>query len=188
MNDYKIYKSKTVLENHSEFVFECVKLNKEIRENYSVGDGYSTTWEYGRYNIFNLRRGNKLFDALREELVDIIKENCVGVGECWVQSWLNFDTYDTVEKNLLLHDHQLPVHGYISVDPKNTKTNFPYAGFEVVNEVGKIYIGPGRAEETEKWKHEVINTSKYGGTRITIAFDVVFEHPKIESFRWFKVD
>lgn len=184
--DYKIYKSKTVLENHSEIVSECVKLNKEIRENYSVGDGYSTTWEYGRYNVFNLRRGNKLFDALREELVDIIKENCV--GECWVQSWMNFDTYESVEETLKNHGHALPFHGYISIDPKNTKTIFDNAGFEIENKIGNIYFGPGNDLTTDKWLHKVINTSKYDGNRITIAYDIRFDHPRIEPHRWFKID
>ena len=191
MNDYKIYKSKIIIENHKEFVILCEELDVELREEFSIGVDNSTTWEYNRYGLFNLKQGNKLFDSLKEELIDIIKENYK--DECWFTSWLNFDTYDTVEHTLKKHFHESPLHGYISIDPKNTKTNFPYSGFVVDNEIGNIYIGPGGGGpgndiKSNKWKHEVINTSDYEGNRITIAFDVVFTHPKTQSYRWFKVN
>ena len=62
------------------------------------------------------------------------------------------------------HNHSWPCHGYISIDPKMTKTVFE--GYEITNEVGNIYIGAGNRQ------HCVEVLEPFTAPRITIGFDV----------------
>ena len=57
-------------------------------------------------------------------------------------------------------------HGYISIDPKNTKTIFE-DGTVINNKVGNIYIGPCNL------KHKVEVNEPYEDERITLGFDVI---------------
>jgi hypothetical protein len=64
------------------------------------------------------------------------------------------------------HDHSCcSAHGYVSINPHNTKTVFE--DFEVDNEVGKLYIGK------PYMKHKVVIEEEFDSPRITIAFDVI---------------
>ena len=65
------------------------------------------------------------------------------------------------------HSHQWDYHGYISIDPKKTRTVF--SDYEIKNEVGNIYIGPGDRE------HKVIVDENFDTPRITLGFDVSLE-------------
>ena len=85
----------------------------------------------------------------------------------WFQSWLNFHKPDQV---LDWHDHNWPYHGYISIDPKGTRTVFK--DYEVKNEIGNIYIGPGHR------RHKVEVDEVYDGPRITLGFDIHTEPSK----------
>ena len=95
-----------------------------------------------------------------------------------MQSWLNNHTYDEVLRS---HDHGCPIHGYVSIDPKKSKTVFTDGIedniiYEVENNPGLLYIGPG------KRYHRVENLEKWEGQRVTMAFDVIDEKNNHLSF------
>ena len=79
----------------------------------------------------------------------------------WMQAWLNYHNHDQV---LGWHNHDWDYHGYISIDPKNTITEF--RDYKIENKVGQIYFGPGQKE------HRVVCLDEFSDTRLTIGFDV----------------
>jgi hypothetical protein len=63
------------------------------------------------------------------------------------------------------HGHGFDYHGYISIDPKNTYTDFK--DYRIDNKAGQIYFGPGHRS------HKVVALEAYEGKRITLGFDIV---------------
>jgi len=118
------------------------------------------TWQYDKYNIFSLTSGSILFYKLFSELRDIIRSE-VSSDYIWIQSWLNFHTRDNV---LDWHNHSWDYHGYISIDPKSTTTQFE--DYTIENKIGQIYFGPGNR------MHRVNVLQPFEGHRITIGYDV----------------
>ena len=166
MHDYKIYKSDVIVDNHEEFVRICDHASKMLRREFR--DATNTTWIYDRYNIFSNTAPNDLFYDLYKDLHKCIREYVGDDRKIWFQSWLNYLSYDEVENVLDMHGHGLDIHGYISIDPKKTITEF--VNFEVENEVGNIYIGP----TGDEYQHRVKNTGLWEGSRITLGFDCIF--------------
>jgi hypothetical protein len=70
-------------------------------------------------------------------------------------------------KKNYLQLYAAPYHGYISIEPQDTTTEF--CDWEVKNESGNIYFGRGNV------RHRVVNNSFYTGKRITIGYDVIPE-------------
>ncbi len=120
-----------------------------------------STWTYSDYNFFSLSSPSPLFHQLFLELRDVIN-GYVPEQMKWVQCWLN---YHNTEQVLDWHNHEWDYHGYISIDPKNTRTQF--REYEIRNEVGNIYIGPGYRE------HRVVVDDDFQSPRITLGFDVL---------------
>ena len=56
-------------------------------------------------------------------------------------------------------------NGLISIDPKDTMTEFGH--YSIENKIGQIYIGPGNRQ------HRVILRKPYTTPRITLGFDVL---------------
>tara|TARA_R100001463_G_scaffold32367_1_gene72626 strand:+ start:672 stop:1193 length:522 start_codon:yes stop_codon:yes gene_type:complete len=160
MTEYKIYKSQLIIDNKDEMV-ELIHRAYETHQN--VFNGQDSTYTYGLYNFFALTSPNLLFRELFFELKDIIHEY-VPEKYKWMQCWLNYHTPDTVLK---WHNHEWPYHGYISIDPKNSITEFEK--FEVENQVGNIYIGPGYRY------HRVVAKDNFTEPRITLGFDICTE-------------
>ena len=79
----------------------------------------------------------------------------------WMQAWLNYHNHNQV---LGWHNHDWDYHGYISIDPKNTITEF--RDYKIENKVGQIYFGPGQRE------HRVVCLDEFSDTRLTIGFDI----------------
>ena len=70
-------------------------------------------------------------------------------------------------ENEVLERHNHPdclFHGYISIDPKDTETEFE--DYTIANETGNLYIGDAGI------MHQVNVLSPFEGKRITIAFDI----------------
>ena len=155
--DYKIYKSQLVIDNQLEMM-EHIHKSHSIHQIYFPGN--DSTWTYKGYNFFGLSSPNILFHKLFHELRDIINDYIKDEYK-WMQCWLNYHKVDEV---LDWHDHHWDYHGYISIDPQNTRTLFEE--YEIKNEVGNIYIGPGYK------KHKVVVDSYYENPRITLGFDV----------------
>ena len=150
--DYKIYQSKYIVEHQSEIIEQCCK----VKQNYN-GD---MTLDYFKYNIFSLTAGYYTFYEIYKELILLVKSK-LGNKRMWMQAWLNYHNHDQV---LGWHNHDWDYHGYISIDPKNTVTEF--RDYKIENKVGQIYFGPGQRE------HRVVCLDEFSDTRLTIGFDV----------------
>ena len=123
----------------------------------------NTTGNYHEYNIFGV--GFSIRTYVQVVLCGAIIRDKLGYDDrLWIQSWVNFHTRDQV---LDWHNHDGKWHGYVSIDPKDTTTEFE-RGFKIENKVGNIYLGTGYN------RHRVVNNSgEYDGVRITIGFDVL---------------
>ena len=164
IDNYKIYKFDYIKENQSDIIRVA-----DICHSNLVSEGFGdTTWSYYLYNIFSASSPSLHYYRIFKKLRDIIREH-VKEEHIWLQAWLNMHDHDTV---LDWHNHTAPYHGYISIEPQDTTTQFE--DWEVVNECGNIYFGNGNV------RHRVVNNSHYTGKRITIGYDVIpesaFEH------------
>ena len=172
MEKYKIYQSDLIKENHLLFQNQCKKAHKIILNKTNTTN---STWVYTDYNIFNITSSSILFYKLYKELNYHIRSFIGDDRPLWFTSWLNYDEGKNVEKNLQLHSHSGPYHGYISITPQYTQTHFNN-GLVVDNKIGQIYMGPGDRDDNNNrdWDHYVKITKPYDGVRITLGFDINF--------------
>ena len=112
----------------------------EYVKNKNLFDDY--TWDYSKYNVFTLNPNSIFLNKVFLELKTIIRD------------------YEVLQR----HTHEWPYHGYISIRPNNTTTVFD--NFEIKNEVGNIYIGPGNLY------HSVRVDKSFKEPRITLGFDI----------------
>ena len=117
---------------------------------------------YNEYNALLLLRNSKEWNTVFDELLSLIKGFYTGSSSSlYLKCWINYHN----EKSVLnWHNHSSLFHGYMSIRPNNTITQFETVNIE--NQVGNIYIGPGGA------KHRVLTVDKFDQPRITLAFDV----------------
>lgn len=124
---------------------------------------------YRFYNVFNLTSPSPLFWFLLKEISFVVRTELKSDAPMWMQCWMNMHKPNEV---LGWHDHHFPYHGYISIDPKDSVTQFKEDDlrYDIKNEVGNIYFGPG-------WKrmHRVVVNNEYDGPRITLGFDITLE-------------
>ena len=140
--------------------------------------GTDITWFYNNYNIYNIAAGSVHFYTIYKHVCYAVNQYFKITGkpkpsQMWMQSWINFHNADEV---LSVHDHTWDLHGYVSIEPQDTETVFlNYRDdskelYRVKNQVGKIYVGPGYRP------HYVNNLSNYTEKRITMGFDLMYEH------------
>lgn len=158
MQDYKIYKSQFIIDNQQALIEGIHRAHFLFKREFGQFD---STWGYAFYNIFAITSPDPLFYQLHAELRSIIRDYVKHDKPLWFQSWANYHMPDQV---LNWHNHNWPCHGYISLDPKKTKTVFE--GYEIVNELGNIYIGPGHR------MHKVEVIESFNTPRITLGFDI----------------
>lgn len=130
-----------------------------------IADSTDSTSAYNAYNAFTLLSDNSEWRNVYADVSRIVKNFYKKQGgtanTLYLKAWINFNDTNSV---LGWHTHDSLFHGYVSVTPHDTITQFD--GFNVTNEVGKIYVGPGGL------RHRVLVAKKYDSKRITIAFDV----------------
>lgn len=151
--DYKLFQSQYIVDNQQSFIDQCLS----VKNSFGNKD---TTWSYNEYNIFSVTAGSVYFYNLFKELRDIVKAE-IPNKMLWIQAWLNVHEQQSL---LDWHNHQWDYHGYISIDPKDTTTDFKK--YSIKNKVGQIYFGPGDR------LHKVNNLKPFSGKRITIGYDV----------------
>ena len=157
--DYELHELNFIKDDYDNFITDCFDAKKRFD---SIFPEQSSTWTFGRYNIFNLTMGSKRFYKLYHEIKNIARNYLKTDEPLWIQSWLNFHKMHEV---LEWHDHKnCSAHGYVSINPMKTKTIFE--DYVIDNEIGKLYIGKPHL------KHKVVNMGAYEDTRITIAFDI----------------
>jgi hypothetical protein len=159
--DFAIEKSEFIINNHHEIVQETYKIYKKYQDEFNNDD---STWNYYKYNIFALSSPSVLYYEIFLELVEFLLKYFNDGNRYWFQSWLNFHSKDDV---LDWHNHKWPYHGYICIDPKNSRTIFE--NYSIKNEIGNIYLGKGHR------KHKVEVLEDYDDFRITIGFDICDE-------------
>ncbi len=120
-----------------------------------------STWSYSKYNIFALTAPSTNFYKIFSELRNVVRSQLGWDRPLWIEAWINYHTVDQV---LDWHHHEFDHHGYISIDPKNTKTIFE--NYEIVNKPGQIYFGPGNR------LHKVEVLEPFEGVRTTIGYDI----------------
>lgn len=153
MKDYVLHQCEYISKNQQIFIDQCMEIQTSLK-------GTDTTESYRTYNIFSITAGSIYFYNLFRELRDIIRTE-IPEGSLWMQAWVNIHA----ENNVLdWHNHYWPYHGYISIDPKDTETEFDL--YTIRNKIGQIYFGPGDR------LHRVKVISPYQGKRITIGYDV----------------
>lgn len=166
---YELHRSPLIVEHQREFIEQCYIAHDKFRRLF--GDK-SSTWTFASYNTFALTAGSLLFHQLYHELVALIRRFARHEDPLWFQSWINFHLPNEV---LDWHRHRNSCfHGYLSIVPHRTKTLFE--GFEIVNEVGNVYLGPSMVQ------HKVQVLEPFQTPRITIAYDV-FDAANIEQMR-----
>tara|TARA_B100000035_G_C20935384_1_gene525009 strand:+ start:56 stop:577 length:522 start_codon:yes stop_codon:yes gene_type:complete len=158
--DYHIRKSQTIIENHQQMLVDIKKIHILHQK---LFNNNSSTWTYSDYNFFCLSSPSIVFNDLFHELREFVNEKIPNKRK-WMQCWLNYHKSDEV---LDWHNHLWDYHGYISIDPKNTRTIF--RNYEIANEIGNIYLGPGNRE------HKVVVDSEYNSPRVTLGFDILLE-------------
>jgi|TARA_R110000744_G_scaffold52249_1_gene112000 hypothetical protein len=156
--DYKIHKSQTVIDHQLLMINDLDIAQAHVKEHLPVTD---LTWNYRYYNIFAVTSPSPTFFNLFKEVCSIIREHVGDDRPLWMQSWLNRHLHNEV---LDWHGHDYPWHGYVCIDPKDSTTLFE--GYDINNEVGNIYIGPGHR------RHKVESLSAFEGHRLTLGFDV----------------
>jgi len=146
---------------------------------YKYSGNLNSTWLYPVYNIFAAASPSNHFYYLNGFINSAVKNHFHAVlkyppdTQIWMQSWINFHSSEDILKK---HNHLFSWHGYISIDPKDSKTVFfdknGKENYYVENKPGLMYIGPGDIY------HEVrLNTSMQNGDhRITLAFNIMTSH------------
>ena len=173
-NKFKLHKSQLIINNQQEFIDEIYKAKVKHQYHYPEKD---LTFSYNIYNTFGITSPSKLFYQLFEELKTLIL-NHVNSEFVWLSCWINVHDGKGVEEILNWHEHNFPYHGYISINPHKTRTVFMeewgddekvFPEFEIENEIGNIYIGPGHRQ------HKVFIDEEFDTPRVTLGFDVIDE-------------
>jgi hypothetical protein len=163
--NFRIYNSEFIAKRIMAIRHEG-KLHHANYKNAFKDSKNGSTWDYKMYNIFSLATGSTLFYQIYKDLIfvvkDYLKDQQDVSNSTWVQSWLNYHKQDEV---LDWHDHYFSYHGYISIDPKDTTTEFKE--YSIQNKPGNVYIGPGSRP------HRVVVNKPYTDTRITLGFDLL---------------
>lgn len=118
------------------------------------------------YNIFSYTSGNPHFYILYKQIAAAVREYTNNPDRpMWIQAWINYHKPNEV---LPWHAHDgTLLHGYISIDPKNTVTQF--LNYTIENKIGLLYLGrPG-----PEYRHQVVVREPYEGYRVTLAFDII---------------
>ena len=164
-NDYQTWDLEAVSKNQNIYI-EQSNILYDLLKSQGIND---TTWEYKKYNIFSLASSSEAFWFLWKNIQLCVRKHLNNDSPAWMTGWLNYHNNDNI---LDWHNHLgSNYHGYVSIDPKNTKTIFQSESgdYEIENKVGLLYIGPSAR------LHKVEALEPFDGTRITIAFHVSTE-------------
>jgi hypothetical protein len=181
---YSLFEISFINDKQKEMILSAEEISEKIKHFLSIQNvSKDITWFYNVYNLFTASCGDEnyynLFVSINTAIKEYVNIHNIKIDNMlYMQSWLNNHSYDEVLKS---HNHQCPIHGYISIDPKKSKTVFTHGLddsiiYEIENFPGLLYIGPG------KRFHKVENLDKWEGQRVTIAFDLNDEKTKNLSF------
>lgn len=173
---YRLYHSTYVVNHRVELMKECEYLNNKLNSLYPYlpEKGREYTWEYANTNAFSLCTLSIPFYRVYQQITSSIRDWVQDDRPLWMHCWLNYNTYESI-LNWHDHDDHNLLHGYISIEPKNTITEFKH--FTVENKTGTLYLGlPGK-----EMIHRVVANEKFEGYRATLAFNVMDKLPSLQD-------
>jgi len=156
-----------VVENVDNLVKDAELAEERFDFNYrrNFDTAQSSTWYYRYYNFTCLTAGSLYYYEFFRQIQKEIRKFAGHDDPLWYQCWFNWHQPDEV---LDWHDHHGCVyHGYVSIRPHDTVTEFD--DFSIKNEVGKLYIGEPHVQ------HRVQVVKPFSTPRLTVAFDVINE-------------
>ena len=165
LDNYKIYKSDTVLENSIVTKENCLFADKIWEETIKSDSHQNSTWSYQDYNIFSIASGSTWFYNVYKEICECYRDFSGHTGPAWLVAWLNSHDKDSV---LDWHGHSgTQFHGYIVMDDHDLiKTRTVFRNYEIHNEYANIYVGKGMFD------HQVVVDEPYEGVRHTLAYQI----------------
>ena len=166
---YRLYHSPFVTEYQGDIIKDAEVAFTKYQMLFDKGS-LGTTWDYRKYNIFSLTARSVYFYVLYQQIVAACRDYIGDDRPLWMQCWLNRHLSQEVLP-WHAHDETSVLHGYVSIDPKNTVTVFK--NFSITNKIGNMYLG-GCGPDTA---HCVEVLEPYNDYRITIAFDVIDHTP-----------
>lgn len=169
--NFNLYHVPFVVANHNTIIRSSDKAYADFQK---ISNSTDSTWSYNRYNIFSLRAGDHYYYTLYQCIASAVRDRIGDNRPLWMQCWLN---YHPMHEVLDWHGHSSDyiAHGYLSIDPKQTRTEF--REFTIENKIGNLYVGA----TGDKMEHRVVVKEPYEGYRITIAFDVISYEGRIAT-------
>ena len=163
--DYALYHSPFIANYHKEIIKDCTVGHLGFKEIFK-GDNKGTTWEYEKYNIFSITARSIPLYTIYRQIVAATRDFVGDDRPLWIQCWMNHHLQDKV-LDWHFHENDMLIHGYVSIDPKNTVTEF--TKYSIENRIGNIYLG----KTGEEYSHRVVVREPYEGYRITLGFDII---------------
>lgn len=170
---WSLYSSPYIIANQQAIIESSHALHRRYQEHVQTDPGRNSTKDYRNYNVFALAPGNAHYYYMYK-MIQAVSQPWTQNQPSWIMAWLNYHKPDEV---LGWHDHlESTAHGYISIDPHDTATEFEQ--FTIENSVGQIYAGPCGL------RHRVVVRNTFDRPRITLAFQVstisdFYEHTKL---------
>ena len=159
-DDYSLYSSSFVIENRQ----AIVELADRAHNNFKfIFNDTDSTRAYSKYNLFSLTAKEPVYYVLYQQIVAAVRDRIGDDRPLWMQCWMNYHKQHEV-LDWHNHDPHYLCHGYLSIEPRDTVTEF--RNFTIENKIGNLYIGNAGLE------HRVVVKEPYHGNRITMAFDV----------------
>ena len=169
-----LYDSAFVRNNKETIVTDLTIVhNRYMAENLETTN---MTWDYKKYNIFNLCMFSKpmvhLQNIIHKYIFLYFEELEIKHDGFIIQAWLNYHTQE--EQLLKVHTHHAPYHGYLSIEPLDSETIFSSWIKEdlhtIKNQVGLLYLNV--SNQCTFHRVEMKNTNNLNNQpRITLAFD-----------------
>jgi len=164
-DNYALYHSAFIANYHKEIIEDCEVGYLRFKEIFKE-ENKGTTWEYEKYNIFSITARSIPLYTIYRQIVAATRDFVGDDRPLWIQCWMNHHLEDKV-LDWHFHEKYILFHGYVSVDPKNTVTEF--TKYSIENKIGNIYLG----KTGEEYSHRVVVREPYEGYRITLGFDIV---------------
>ena len=173
--DYVLYNSPFISKNYKGLIADCNLSKNRYKDIWKTGDR-DMTQDYERYNIFSLTARSQGFFIIYKQVMKVIRDYVGDDRPLWMQCWMNCHLQDEV-LGWHYHERYFVAHGYVSIDPKNTVTQF-IKNYSIENKIGNIYLG----KLGDEYGHQVVVREPYEGYRITLGFDVIdsFSEPSIK--------
>lgn len=151
-----LYKTAAVFDHYHILLEEVQRVYNNITLDLKNKDSSSF------YNVFSYTTGSNVFHELFRDINGTIRDYIGHNKPLWFQCWLNYD--QEVRSDVQDHSGGI-IHGYLSIDPKNTTHEYEQ-GFVVDNEPGFIFIGKG------DMRYRVVVNEPFQGPIVTLSFNV----------------